>query len=159
VEPNDIGQFRQIQAQLPDRLKMRIMLCSAGGHIAAGAIYSAVGKTAVYLFGATSNAGIKSRGSYILQWKLIEELKRMGVSVYDLNGINPTENPGTYKFKSDLSGNNGRDVYFLGRFDARGSLISWLCVQCWSVLRWSRRWFKKGGRSGWIAERWLKRAG
>jgi len=35
-----------------------------------------------------------------------------------LSGINPAGNPGGYQFKSQLAGENGRDVYFLGPFDA-----------------------------------------
>jgi len=130
VEPNDINQFRMIQTQLPPKLKMRIMLCRSGGDICSGLICSAIGKTAIYLFGATSNNGMKSRGSYLLQWKLIEKLKQESVAVYDLNGINPAKNPGTYKFKSDLAGVNGKDVYFQGRFDSHASLVSYMCVEC-----------------------------
>jgi peptidoglycan pentaglycine glycine transferase (the first glycine) len=130
AEPNDINDFRLIQDRLPARLKMKVILCSSGGEVCAGVVCSAIGKTAVYLFGATSNAGLKARGAYLLHWRLIEWLKRTGFTTYDLNGINPVTNAGTYKFKSDLCGNNGKDVYFLGRFDSctsvlSGSLVSW----------------------------------
>jgi hypothetical protein len=135
IEPNDIYQFRRIQAQLPDELKMKIMLCRSGKDPCSGLICSAIGNTAVYLFGATSNMGMKSRGSYLLQWKLLERLKTNGALVYNLNGINPTKNPGTYKFKNDLAGRNGRDVRFLGRFDSPGSLLSTLCVGCGDSAR------------------------
>jgi hypothetical protein len=138
-EPNDIEHFRAIQKMLPEQLKMRILLSRAGGTVCAGAICSALGDTAVYLFGATSNAGMRSRGSYVLQWRLIEELQREGISTYDLNGINPITNPGTFKFKTDLVGNNGADVCFLGAFDAHGSRLSRLCIQGWNALRNSRR--------------------
>ena len=57
VEPNDINQFKLIQDRLPEKLKMKIVLCKSAGEICAGAICSEVGKTAVYLFGATSDAG------------------------------------------------------------------------------------------------------
>src|SRR5436189_1342 len=83
---------------------MKIMLCKSGDEHCAGLVCSAIGKTAIYLFGATSNAGMKSRGSYLLHWKLIEWLKQNRFSVYDLHGINPVRNPGTYKFKNDLAG-------------------------------------------------------
>jgi Uncharacterized protein involved in methicillin resistance len=135
LEPNDINQFRLIQRRLPEQLKMKILLCRSGGQVCSGAVASAMGKTAVYLFGATSNAGLKSRGSYTLQWKLIEELKREGIGVYDLNGINPEKNPGTYKFKSDLAGKNGRDVCLLGRFDSHGGAVGALCVPGADILR------------------------
>lgn len=142
VEPNDINKFRMIQAQLPEPLKMKVLLCLSSGNVCAGVICSAIGKRAMYLFGATSNAGMKSRGSYFLQWKLIEQLRKDGITIYDLNGINPERNPGTYKFKNDLGGANGRDAYFLGRFDSHGSLLSHLCVQAGDQLRSSHRSLK-----------------
>jgi lipid II:glycine glycyltransferase (peptidoglycan interpeptide bridge formation enzyme) len=118
VEPNDINHFRLIQARLPKELKMKIMLCKSGDDICSGLICSAIGNTANYLFGATSNSGMKSRGSYLLQWKLLETLKQQRIAIYNLNGINPVRNPGTYKFKRDFAGNNGRDVRFMGRFES-----------------------------------------
>ena len=154
VEPNDINQFRLIQKQLPEQLKMKIMLCRSGGDICAGLICAAIGKTAVYLFGATSNAGMRSRGSYLLQWKLIERLKQDGISLYNLNGINPITNPGTYKFKRDLAGTNGEDVYFLGRFDSHGSLLSYLCVECGDTFLMTYRRLRKLAKAGHILKLW-----
>lgn len=135
MEPNDIREFRSIQNHLPENLKMKIMLCKAGDKLCAGLVCSAIGKTAVYLFGATSNVGLKSRGSYLLHWKLIEWLKQNGMAKYDLHGIDPVINPGTYKFKADLCGNNGRDVQFLGRFDSYTNVLSYACVAYGDRLR------------------------
>jgi len=87
------------------------------------------------LFGATSNAGLASRGSYLLHWRLIEGLKRDGVVFYDLNGINPVRNPGTYKFKHDLAGSHGKEMRFLGRFDSRVGVLSSWCVESGDTLR------------------------
>jgi len=119
VEGNDINAFRRVQARLPGPLKMNVMLCRSGGAVMAGMVFSVMGRTGVYLFGATSNQGMRSRGSYLLQWSAVQRMKADGVVWYDLNGINPRTNPGTYKFKSDLAGANGREVQFLGRYDAR----------------------------------------
>lgn len=135
VEPNDIKQFREIQTRLPDPHKMTVLLGYSGEALCAGSIYSVMGNSAIYLFGATSNAGMKSRGSYVLQWRIVEELKSKAVARYDLNGINPEINPGTYKFKSDFSGINGREVRFLGRFDAHASRSGRRIVQLGETLR------------------------
>lgn len=135
VEPNDIKQFRAIQSQLPDKLKMKILLCRSSEGPCAGVICSAIGASAVYLFGATSNSGMKSNGSYLLQWKLIEKLKSEGIPTYNLNGINPAKNPGTYKFKNDLAGRNGKDVYYLGRFDTYCSPVKYACIGWGDTLR------------------------
>ena len=143
AEPNDINQFRLMQKLLPDAFKMKILLGKSAGNICAGGICSAMGETALYLFGATSNAGMKSRGSYVLQWRFVENLKRDGIAVYDLNGINPETNPGTFKFKSDLAGDHGADVYFIGTFDAQGGGLSRACVRVWNLLKARRRRARK----------------
>lgn len=129
AQPNDINEFRSIQKDLPDEFKMSIMLSRVDGKVSNGIICSGIGNTGVYLFGATSNAGLNSRGAYLLQWKMIEWLKQRGHSYYDLNGINPQRNPGTYQFKAGLSGKNGQDVYFVGQFDAYPNIIGQVIVK------------------------------
>ena len=71
TEPNDIREFRAIQERLPKAFKMKVWLCKEDGKLCSGLICSAIGDAAVYLYGATSDAGLKSRGSYLLHWKLI----------------------------------------------------------------------------------------
>jgi lipid II:glycine glycyltransferase (peptidoglycan interpeptide bridge formation enzyme) len=139
VEPNDINHFRLIQARLPNELKMRIMLCKSGDDICSGLICSAIGNTAIYLFGATSNSGMKSNGSYLLHWKLLETLKQQHIAIYNLNGINPVRNPGTYKFKSDLAGRNGKDVRFLGHFESGAGALANSGVKIAERVRWIYR--------------------
>ncbi len=141
AEPNDIEKFRLAQSRLPEKLKMRIFLCKAGDNICAGLICSAIGNIGIYLFGATSGAGLKSRGSYLLHWTLIEWLKGNGFSIYDLHGIDPVANPGTYKFKADLCGDNAQDVSFLGRFDSCTSGLSHICMAGGDKLRAKLRAF------------------
>jgi peptidoglycan pentaglycine glycine transferase (the first glycine) len=143
VEGNDINQFRQVQAELPEALKMKIMLCTSDAGVCAGVVCSAIGRTAIYLFGATSNIGMKSNGSYLLHWKLIEHLKSDNRAIYDLNGINPISNPGTYKFKHDLAGQHGKDVFFLGRFESHAGIFSYSCVELGDRLRAAYRALQK----------------
>lgn len=140
VEGIDIEQYRQIQAELPEKLKMRVVVCQSGNVPCAGAAYSLLGDTAICLFSATSDAGMKSRGSFFIQWKIVEALKRQGASIYDLNGINPVRNPGTYKFKTDLVGNNGREVYFLGKFDAMPGPLSHALIRGAEALKSGRKY-------------------
>lgn len=151
VEPNDIHQFREIQSLLPGKLKMKVMLAKSSGNVCAGLICSSIGDTAVYLFGATSNAGMKSRGSYLLHWRLLEELKREGVKTYNLNGTNPAKNPGTYKFKNDLAGSNGKDVFYPGRFDAHaGGPSRWVVHftdRARAELARAKGWWKTMGKA------------
>jgi len=123
-EPNDINEFRMIQRELPPEFKMRIFLCRSDGFSSAGAICTSIGETGVYLFGATNDQGIANKGSYLLQWKAIQWMKDSGCRNYNLNGINPLVNPGSYHFKAGLSGKNGKDVYYLGRFDCYSGSIN-----------------------------------
>ncbi len=94
------------------RKKMKIILCKSGQEVSSGLIASTMGNTCVYMFGATSNAGMKSRGSYMLQWKNLESLKQSGCPVYNLNGINP----GTRHLQiQERSGLHARQRCFLYR--------------------------------------------
>lgn len=140
LEPNNIKQFRTMQTQLPDKLKMGIMLCRSGNDVCAGLIWSAMGNRGIELFAATSDAGTNIKGaSHLLRWKLVQKLKEAHITNYDLNGINPVKNPGSYRFKTDLAGKNGKDVTYLGRFDSHGSLPRYLCIQGGDRLRSSYR--------------------
>jgi lipid II:glycine glycyltransferase (peptidoglycan interpeptide bridge formation enzyme) len=138
-EPNNIYEFQDIQRRLPTEYKMRLILCRSSDGDCAGLICSAIGSTAVYLFGATTTVGLKRRGSYLLQWRLIQRLQETQVPQYDLNGINPETNAGTYKFKKDLAGEKGRAVSFLGRFDSCENRLSLACVTAGEKLKRMRR--------------------
>jgi len=155
VEPNDISQFRSIQERLPSALKMRILLCRSNHGTCAGIICSNIGTMAMYLFGATSNEGMKSRGSYLLQWKILAYLKQAGCLIYNLNGINPAVNPGTYKFKSDLAGTHGEEVTYTGRFHAYPSrFCAWSVNVGYKMLHAARQ--MKSARKHFAAERALQ---
>jgi lipid II:glycine glycyltransferase (peptidoglycan interpeptide bridge formation enzyme) len=124
-EPNDILEFRRLQQRLPDRHKMRVVLVGSNGGPSCGAVFTAIGTMGLYLFGACNEAGMTTNGSYLAQWKAVQWLKQQGCRHYNLNGINAEKNPGTYHFKSGIAGKTGRDVRYLGRFDAyRGSVTA-----------------------------------
>ena len=123
-EPNDINEFRIIQQELSIKHKMHIIMCRSGGSSSAGGIFSAIGDVGVYLFGATNKYGMENKGSYLVQWKAVQWMKYIGCRFYNLNGINPITNPGTYHFKAGVSGRKGRDVNYLGRFDCYPSALT-----------------------------------
>jgi hypothetical protein len=126
--------LRKVQRDLPPGYKLRIILCCLNGEIQSGAIFSAIGNTAAYLVGATSNAGMNSKGSYTIQWTFIKWLKEKGFRYFDLNGITPEVNPGTYHFKCGLAGKKGMDVTFLGKFQVADNPLSSLVVSCGESL-------------------------
>jgi lipid II:glycine glycyltransferase (peptidoglycan interpeptide bridge formation enzyme) len=134
-QPNSIDHYRSMQAALPDELKMRIMICRDRDGACAGLIWSEMGKTGIELFAATTTRALANKGSYLLRWKLVETLKQNGRDFYDLNGINPTGNPGGHKFKRELGGKNAADVCFLGRFDTGGRLLSRLALRFANVAK------------------------
>jgi hypothetical protein len=100
----DIEEFKRIQEDLPESNRMRILICQQSGIPVAGIVISALGNSAIYLLGATSDDGLNSKGAYLLQWTAIKWLKEHGFKRYDLGGIDPDANPGVYSFKKGLSG-------------------------------------------------------
>lgn len=99
-----IEEFGRIQADLPKKHRMQTLICQQAGVPIAGIVCSAIGESAIYLLGATSDSGLNAKGAYLLQWTWIRRLSESGVKWYDLGGISPEGNPGVYHFKSGLSG-------------------------------------------------------
>jgi hypothetical protein len=114
----DIQKHRRLQAALPEHLKMRALVARKDGRPCAGVIYSAIGDTALYLFGATNEIAMQTSAAYLLQWETLRLLKEQGITTYDLHGINPEANPGTYNFKKGLAGKQGTEATFVGQFQA-----------------------------------------
>ncbi len=118
AEPNDIFEFERIHQRLPGPFKMDVFLCTENGTLTGGAICSAMGDTGLYLFGATNDLGLKNKGAYLLQWRALQWLKDQGCRYYNLNGINPLKNKGSYHFKAGVGGKSGQELSYLGRFDS-----------------------------------------
>jgi hypothetical protein len=117
----NIEEFEQIQEDLPETHRMRILMCEQEGVPVAGVVASAMGDSAIYVLGATSDNGLDAKGSYLLQWTLIQWLKEIGVREYDLGGIDPQQNAGVYHFKRGLS---GTDVCHMNPLVACNSALS-----------------------------------
>ena len=118
AEPGDIRKFMTMQHLLPAQYQMKVFVALAKGEPSAGAICSAMGGEGVYLFGATADIGMQNKAAYLVQWKVMERLKQLNCTVYDLHGVNAKSNPGVYAFKMGLCGKNGKEVEFAGHFDA-----------------------------------------
>jgi hypothetical protein len=121
----DIDEFARMQRALPEPLKMRVLLCEKDGKLLAGLVGAAIGDTGVYLLGATSSEGMKAKGSYLLQWRMMQWLRESGCRWYDLGGINPERNPGVFHFKS---GFGGAEFLQCQSRELSGSPWSSLCV-------------------------------
>jgi lipid II:glycine glycyltransferase (peptidoglycan interpeptide bridge formation enzyme) len=139
VETANVHQYKEIQKKLPQNTKMKILICRLDDKPCATAVCSTIGKTGLFLFGATNELGMETKASYLIHWSIIQWLREEGCTYYDLNGINPTSNPGTYQFKAGLCGKkNGRDVTFLGSFDNYKISVSSLAILLADRLRHRR---------------------
>jgi lipid II:glycine glycyltransferase (peptidoglycan interpeptide bridge formation enzyme) len=67
-------------------------------------VMSALGETAIYLFGATNTEGRDMRAGYFLIWSAMIHFKKVGCRYYDLGGIDVTTNHGGYQFKTRMGG-------------------------------------------------------
>lgn len=127
----DVEEFGRIQGQLSEEQRMQVLICEQNGKPVAGLVASAMGNSAVYLLGATSDEGLNAKGSYLLHWTLIQWLKANGVRWYDLGGIDPERNPGVYHFKKGFS---GADVCQLTALVACDNMLSSVVVKAGRVL-------------------------
>lgn len=134
-----IEEFEELQQDLPSAHRMRILICEQEGVPVAAVVASAMGNSAIYVLGATSDNGLNAKGSYLLQWTLIQWLKKNGVREYDLGGIDPEQNPGVYHFKRGLS---GTDVCQLSPLVGCNSAVSFAVVRASLVASSVLRKFK-----------------
>jgi lipid II:glycine glycyltransferase (peptidoglycan interpeptide bridge formation enzyme) len=122
----DVTEFQRIQEDLTSDLKMQVFLCEREGKVLNALVVSAIGDTAIYLLGATSDEGLKLKGAYLLQWRAIQWIKSRGCRWYDLGGIDPVLNPGVYEFKS---GFGGEESTHLGTLELSDGGVSAFCVR------------------------------
>ena len=128
----DVEEFGRIQEALPEHQRMRILICEEKGIPVAGLAATAMGDSAIYLLGATSDQGLKAKGAYLLHWTLIQWLKGNGIRWYDLGGIDPEKNPGVYHFKRGFS---GMDVCHISPLVTSRSAVSSTMVKAGLALQ------------------------
>jgi lipid II:glycine glycyltransferase (peptidoglycan interpeptide bridge formation enzyme) len=86
-----------------------LYLAEHEGELLAGNIVCRCGKTATYVYGATSNSKRDLMPAYLLQWTAIQEAKAADCTRYDFHGIPPADDPrhpmhGLYRFKTGFGG-------------------------------------------------------
>jgi len=128
----DVEEFGRIQEALPESQRMRVLICQHQGTPVAALVVSAMGDSAIYLLGATSDAGLNAKGAYLLQWTMMLWLKERGIRSYDLGGIDPEGNPGVYSFKKGFS---GEDICQIDPLAASVSAVSRGMVKAGLTLR------------------------
>ncbi|MEY3219321.1 MAG: hypothetical protein RIT27_678 [Pseudomonadota bacterium] len=143
LEYVDIEEYRKLQFDLPSQFKMKVLACELDNIPQAAIICAALGNMGIYVLGATSDDGLKNRGSYLLHWKMIEWLKNEGYRWYDLGGIDPEKVPGTAQFKYGLAGKTGIDSQPIGQFDICFNPLSKITIKIVDNLRFQMRWLKE----------------
>jgi lipid II:glycine glycyltransferase (peptidoglycan interpeptide bridge formation enzyme) len=97
-------------------------MCFDGTKPLAGAVVSAFGESAEYLFGASSNESLDVNAGYLLHWTIAMALKKRGCRFYDLGG--DSGNQGLRQFKSGMVERAGRITQLPGDFERCSSLRS-----------------------------------
>jgi lipid II:glycine glycyltransferase (peptidoglycan interpeptide bridge formation enzyme) len=74
--------------------RSRLLLAEFEGQLLAGLVVFAFGDTAIYMYGASSDAHRNRMATYLLQWEAMLWAKEQGCRVYDLWGV-PDEDEAT----------------------------------------------------------------
>jgi len=85
-------------------MQCRFFVASHQGKLGAGAIVMRCGDRLHYLWGGVERDLSKYRTGEAVQWAVIKWGLQNGCTQYDLEGIDPRSNPGTYKFKKKMGG-------------------------------------------------------
>jgi Acetyltransferase (GNAT) domain len=96
----------QLFSNAGERLRPALFFVRHEGRPVAGAVVFTAGKTAVYLYGATSNEALPLRAGYFIQGEIIRWLgKNTKADWYDLGGTDGYD--GLHRFKSGMTGKAG----------------------------------------------------
>jgi len=133
----DAGFYAAVQHGLGDGERFLVGIADIEGRPVAGHVSSILGDTCVYLLGASSEEGLQTKASYLLQWRTIEAARGRGCRWYDLGGIDPDGNPGVYHFKHGLG---GADIRAPGPYEMAPDNVLFRVTMCGERLyRWAKR--------------------
>jgi hypothetical protein len=122
----DADFYARLQAQLPEAERLHVAIASVDGSPAAGVVAGIHGDTAVYLLGASNDAGRATHAAYLLQWRIIEAASARGCRWYDLGGIDPLTNPGVHRFKQRMG---GADIVAPGPYELAPGAVRRIAVR------------------------------
>lgn len=115
----DPDEFIKPQLMLSSEEKMNFIVACYENEPVSVHLSSHLGDTGVALLVASNEKGLDCGSSYLIWWKACIAAKNAGMKRFDLGGIDPNNNPGSYRFKSQISGQEYRCI---GAFDACSSL-------------------------------------
>lgn len=128
----DAQEFALIFQDLPEALKVKVLICKHHGMPVSAIVCSAMGNTGIYLLGATNEHGRKTKAAYLLQWTIIRWLKENGFTHYDLGGIDLERNPGVFHFKNGLS---GQEMVYMAPLDVCQNPLSSGVIKLLDAMR------------------------
>lgn len=114
-----LDYYRKVWEILVPCQQARLFLAWADNELLAGIFVSLLGREAIYLYGASSNARRNLMPNYLLQWEAIRWARQAGARIYDFWGIPASDGAdeamaGVYRFKS---GWGGRVTSFIGNYE------------------------------------------
>jgi lipid II:glycine glycyltransferase (peptidoglycan interpeptide bridge formation enzyme) len=74
----DEEEFRRIQLRMRSEQKLRILTARIEGKPVSSIVVSLIGDTGLYLLWAAGDCALEMEASYLLHWKMVEELNRKG---------------------------------------------------------------------------------
>lgn len=136
--------YRDLFSHAPD---LALWLAHYEGTLLAGNIVLLHGRTATYLYGASSNEHRNLMAPYALQWVAMTDARDRGAAEYDLFGIPPTDDPehpmhGLYRFKNGFGGDR---VHRHGAWDFVFRPLAWTlwtradALRVWYYKVWKKR--------------------
>lgn len=119
------GLMLRLVERRSESVEARLFLAWYRRRIAGGAFMIRCGRSLHYFWGATDRSAGSIDVGEALQWAAIEWGIAAGCARYDVEGLDPERNPGTYMFKSKLGGREVRlrGTRFVG-LNARGRCLA-----------------------------------
>lgn len=119
--------MRHLLAMPNAAAEARLFLARYRGRIGAGAFVIRCGRSLHFVWGGTDRGAADARVGEAVQWAAIEWGLAQGCTRYDLEGIDPVGNPGTYAFKKKMGGAEvtlcGKQYHPVG---VGGRALAWL---------------------------------
>jgi lipid II:glycine glycyltransferase (peptidoglycan interpeptide bridge formation enzyme) len=93
-----------LQKDQSDGVSTHLFVARHNGVMGAGACVIRCGRSAHYFWGASDRSFARYRMGEAVQWAVISWAIEQGCNRYDLEGIDPVNNPGVYDFKKKMGG-------------------------------------------------------
>ncbi len=118
---HDRAYYRRVWDAFSKTDACDLLLATFDGEDTAGVWLIYAGRTAYYVYGASSHRHSKHKGAQLLQWRAIQRARERGALTYDFWGAPPVPDErhplwGVYRFKK---GFGGKHTVFVGAHDLK----------------------------------------